>query len=64
MFIHQDETKDCIECWIELDKISFIKPQIYNGEISFYKLYFVGDNQPVTISHETFNKIIEEKGVV
>lgn len=64
MFIHQDASKDCIECWIELDKINFIKPQIYNGEIYYYKLYLTGDNDPVYISHETFNKIIAEKGVI
>ena len=38
MLVHQEATKDCIECWIELDKINFIKPQIYNGEIFYYKL--------------------------
>lgn len=65
MLVHQDETKDCIECWIELDKINFIKPQIiYNDEISYYKLYLTGDNDPVGITKETFNKIIAEKGVI
>lgn len=64
MFIHQDASKDCIECWIELDKINFIQPQIYNGEICYYKLYLTGDDDPVFITKETFNKIIAEKGVV
>lgn len=64
MLVHQNETKDCIECWIELDKINFIKPQIYNGEICYYKLYLTGDNDPVGITKETFNKIIAEKGVI
>lgn len=64
MFVHQDGTRDCIECWIELDKISFIKSQYYNGKIYYYKLYLTGDNDPVSITQETFNKIMAEKGVI
>lgn len=64
MLVHQEATKDCIECWIELDKINFIKPQIYNGEIFYYKLYLTGDDSPVAITQETFDKIVVEKGVV
>lgn len=64
MFVHQEATKDCIECWIELDKINFIKPQMYNGEISYYKLYLTGDDSPVGITQETFNKIMAEKGAI
>lgn len=64
MLIHQEEIKDCIECWIDLEKISFIKAMKYNNKIEYYKCYLVGDNSPVNISKETFNKIVAEKGVV
>ena len=64
MFVHQEGTKDYIECWIELDKISFIKSHYYNGEICYYKLYLTGDEDPVSITQETFDKIIAEKGVI
>lgn len=64
MFIHQEETKDCIESWIELEKISFIRAMKYNNKIEYYKLYLVGDDAPVSISQETFDKIIAERGVI
>ena len=64
MLVHQEATKDCIECWIELDKINFIKSMIYNGETLYYKLYLTGDDDPVNITKETFDKIVAEKGVV
>ena len=64
MFIHQEGSKDCIECWIELDKINFIKPQIYNSEICYYKLYLTGDDTALYITQETFDKIIAKKGMV
>ena len=37
---------------------------MYNGEIRYYKLYLTGDNDPVNITQETFDKIIAEKGVI
>ena len=64
MFVHQEGTNDCIECWIELNQINFIKPQYYNGEISYYKLYLVSDSNPVSITQETFDKIMAEKGMI
>lgn len=64
MLIHQEETVNTCEGWINLNKISYIKKQNnIDGSYSF-KCYLVADDDPLTITENTFNKIAAELGVI
>ena len=64
MLIHQEETVNTCEGWINLNQISYIEKQNnIDGSCSF-KCYLVADNDPLTISESTFNKIISQLGVI
>ena len=65
MFIHQEATDNVLEGYIDLDKISYISKHEYSDGTVIYKCYLVGDDgAPLTITQETFDKIIAEKGVI
>ena len=65
MFIHQEANNNIREGWIDLDKISYInKYDEYSDGTVIYKCYLIGDDSPITIFQETFDKIIAERGVV
>ena len=64
MFVRQEKTDDVCEGYINIDKISYISKHEYSDDTVIYKCYLVGDDSPLTITQETFDKIIAEKGVL
>ena len=64
MLIHQEETVNTCEGWINLNKISYIKKQTHIDGSCAFKCYLVADDDPLTISESTFNKIAAELGVI
>ena len=48
----------------EIESYMNIKKQTYIDGSSAFKCYLVADDDPLTISESTFNKIIAELGVI
>jgi len=63
MFIHQEANDMTCEGWIDSDKISYIGKK-RTSTTTFYECYLIGDAEPLTITEETLNKNLVEKGVM
>lgn len=65
MFIHQEANRDMLtlEGWINSDKIAYISKK-HTGTTILYECYLIGDSAPLSITEETLNKIMTEKGVI
>ena len=63
MYIHQEPNDTILEGWINLDMITYIGKK-HTGIPVLYECYIVGDKEPLTITKETLDKILMEKGWV
>ena len=63
MYIHQEKNDMARERYINSDMITYIDAK-HNDTTVYYECYIVGDEYPLTITEETLEKILIEKGWV